>query len=340
MSFIAVQVPSGRPTVIPGSSSVSKSPENARSKSASSPSGSIVARKPTSPKLTANTGTRVPAYSRSAVRIVPSPPITMHRSTSRRERRVELEPLARRAGRACASPRRRSAASPPPAAAAPTSARDRGRGVGRAAVGEDGRHAHAHGSTARAAARGPRPRPARPASASHTNVSRLPAGPGSPEDAKPSTAAPAAARPRDRHDRLAPQRRIAHHAALADPLAPDLELRLDHHQRVERARPRSASTAGSTFASEMNETSATIEVRPVRQRVARQRARVRPLEHGHARVVAQRQRQLAVGHVERDHVRRAALQQAVGEPAGRGADVERAAAGDVDARARRARSRA
>ena len=34
--------------------------------------------------------------------------------------------------------------------------------------------------------------PARPASASHTNVSRLPFGPGSPDDAKPSTAAPCA----------------------------------------------------------------------------------------------------------------------------------------------------
>ena len=61
MSLIAVQLPSGRPTEIVGSSSVSNSPANARSKSRASPSGSTVARKPTSPKLTANTGTPVPA---------------------------------------------------------------------------------------------------------------------------------------------------------------------------------------------------------------------------------------------------------------------------------------
>ena len=40
--------------------------------------------------------------------------------------------------------------------------------------------------------------------------------------------------------------------------------------------------------------------------------------------------QLAVADVEGHDVRRAALQQAVGEAAGRGAAVERAAAGDVD----------
>ena len=55
------------------------------------------------------------------------------------------------------------------------------------------------------------------------------------------------------------------------------------------------------------------------------------LEHGHARVVAQRERQLAVGDVERDDMRGPALQQAVGEAAGGGADVERVATRDVDA---------
>ena len=45
------------------------------------------------------------------------------------------------------------------------------------------------------------------------------------------TAAPAAraAAATVLHD-LAPQRRIAHDAALADPVAADLELRLDHRQ--------------------------------------------------------------------------------------------------------------
>ena len=40
--------------------------------------------------------------------------------------------------------------------------------------------------------------------------------------------------------------------------------------------------------------------------------------------------ELAVRHVERDHVRGAALEQAVGEAAGRGADVEAVAARRVD----------
>ena len=39
MSLIAVQLPSGRPTAIAGSSSVSNSPANARSKSLAEPVG-------------------------------------------------------------------------------------------------------------------------------------------------------------------------------------------------------------------------------------------------------------------------------------------------------------
>ena len=55
-------------------------------------------------------------------------------------------------------------------------------------------------------------------------------------------------------------------------------------------------------------------------------------------VVAQRPRELAAADVDRDHVRRAAPQQAVGEAAGRRADVDRAPARDVDAeRVERAR---
>src|SRR5205807_496059 len=54
------------------------------------------------------------------------------------------------------------------------------------------------------------------------------------------------------------------------------------------------------------------------------------LQYGHARVGAQARVELAVADVERDHVRRAALEQDVGEAAGRGADVERVRAGDVE----------
>ena len=60
-------------------------------------------------------------------------------------------------------------------------------------------------------------------------------------------------------------------------------------------------------------------------------AGVEPLDHGDARVLAQAQVELAVGDVDRGDPRGAALQQAVGEAAGRGADVEAVAPGDVDA---------
>jgi hypothetical protein len=80
-SLIAVCRPSGPSSTTAGSSSTSKPPENARSNSVSISPGSIVARKPTSPKFTANTGTSVYAKRRSALRIVPSPPSTTHRST-------------------------------------------------------------------------------------------------------------------------------------------------------------------------------------------------------------------------------------------------------------------
>ena len=62
--------------------------------------------------------------------------------------------------------------------------------------------------------------------------------------------------------------------------------------------------------------------------------RVDLLEHDDARIGAQRPVELAVADVERDHARRAALQQHVGEAAGRGADVER------DAAARRSMAKA
>ena len=52
-------------------------------------------------------------------------------------------------------------------------------------------------------------------------------------------------------------------------------------------------------------------------------ARVGALEHHDPRILAERPRQLSVADVDRDHAARAAAQQAVGEAAGRGADVER-----------------
>ncbi len=61
------------------------------------------------------------------------------------------------------------------------------------------------------------------------------------------------------------------------------------------------------------------------------RPRVRPLEDRHARVVPQLGVELPVADVERDDARRTVLQEAVGEAAGRGTDVDTARSGDVDA---------
>ena len=59
--------------------------------------------------------------------------------------------------------------------------------------------------------------------------------------------------------------------------------------------------------------------------------RVRPLEDGDARVGAQARMELPVADVDRDDARRAGLEQAVGEAAGRGADIGAVAPFDVDA---------
>ena len=62
----------------------------------------------------------------------------------------------------------------------------------------------------------------------------------------------------------------------------------------------------------------------------RQRAGVQALDHGHARVLAQARVDLAVGDVDGGDPRGAALEQAVGEAAGGGADVDAVVAGEVD----------
>jgi hypothetical protein len=59
-------------------------------------------------------------------------------------------------------------------------------------------------------------------------------------------------------------------------------------------------------------------------------ASVEVLDDEHARIVAQAPVELTVADVERHHARRAALEQDVGEAAGRGAHVERFAPGHRD----------
>ena len=299
MSFIAVQVPSGRPTVIPGSSSVSNSPANARSKSASSPSGSSVARKPTSPKLTANTGTPVPAYSRSAVRIVPSPPITTQRSTSRASGASTTMPAP------AASPCLRVSLGVEAQRHAGALRRgdqrgQRRRGVGGAPVREHGGDA-GHGSTSRTAASrsssARRPRPARrtsrgcrPARAARTTRSRARTRRG----ARAAAATPSSASRRSAGSRTTPplptRSRPTSNCGLTITSASNRVRRARQHRR-QHLRQRDERDVGDD------------QVRPVRQRAALERARVDPLEHRDARIVAQRQRQLPVGDVERDHVR-------------------------------------
>ena len=329
MSFIAVHSPSGRPTVIPGSSIVSKSPENARSKSSSSPSGSSVARKPTSPKFTAKTGTPLLAYARSAVRMVPSPPITTQTSTSRESSAVELQPGARHQAVLAGLARRRSGASRRRARASISAPRAGAVSAARRWVSTVATRFTAHLQARRGVEIGDRARRGRARPARRTS----PGSPPGPAAPRRRTRAPPRPRPRrrvaTRDDRLTPQRGIADHAALADPVAADLELRLDHDERVEPlrgAREHRREHLGERDEGHVGDD----EVGPVRQRRDVDGARVDALEHGHARVVAQRHGELAVRDVERDHMGGAALEQAVGEPAGRRADVERVAARRVE----------
>ena len=76
----------------------------------------------------------------------------------------------------------------------------------------------------------------------------------------------------------------------------------------------------------------------MRHVVGGQRARVDAFADDDARIGAQPPVELAAADVERDDAGGAALQQDVGEAAGRRADVERAAPVRIDARTRRARA--
>ena len=96
----------------------------------------------------------------------------------------------------------------------------------------------------------------------------------------------------------------------------------------------------ATVRSEMNDRSATSTSAGGAEVAGRQVAHVRALAHLHPRVGAQPLVELAVADVDGHDRGRAPLQEAVGEPAGRRAEVERPAAGDVDARTARGRRRA
>ena len=183
-------------------------------------------------------------------------------------------------------------------------------------------------------ARRPRGPPARPRARhrrSIRSVSRFPAGPGSPEEAKPRTDAPSsrtACWPTlTSAARLSSG--VAHHAALADLLAGHLELGLDHGEHVE-ARRGSRHNGRKHLRQRDERHVGHDQVRCEGQLVSLQRAGVAPLEHGHALVVAKPPVKLAIGNVVGDHRGRAALKQTVCEAACRRAHVECVAAAGID----------
>ena len=102
-----------------------------------------------------------------------------------------------------------------------------------------------------------------------------------------------------------------------------------------RARRRASAqraSAGATVSSEMKERSATTRSTGAADVGRLEVADVGALQHRDPRVGAQRPRELAAADVDRDHLRPPRLQEAVGEPAGRRAGVERPAPVDAPPR--------
>src|SRR5436190_2853079 len=116
---------------------------------------------------------------------------------------------------------------------------------------------------------------------------------------------------------------VADDAALAHVGPPGLELRLHEHEGLPAAGGEAErGRQGHTNRDERD----VADDQLGRERQLPERARVRPLQDDDARVVAQPGVQLPVADVEGDHPGRPAAEQHVGEPAGRGADVETVAA--------------
>src|SRR5215467_1902198 len=123
--------------------------------------------------------------------------------------------------------------------------------------------------------------------------------------------------------------RIADHATLADVLAPHLELRLDERDNLA---PRSEDTKRrrqNLFERDERDIDDG-ERRLVAEDARVERARIRVLHHDHALILAQTGVELAGADVDRVHTRGALLEQAIGEPARRGADVQTDSPGHLD----------
>ncbi len=123
-------------------------------------------------------------------------------------------------------------------------------------------------------------------------------------------------------------RLVAHDPARPDPLAPHLELRLDHHHGTPRRRQTRHHRAPDRADRDERQITGD-QIGGVRQVLRREVAGVGALHDVDTGILAQRPVQLSIPHIERDDALGAPLQQTVGEAAGRGAEVEGRGAGHV-----------
>ena len=283
------------------------------------------------------TGTSVSAKRRSALRIVPSPPRTRHASGCPSRSSREPTPSA---AAPCLERSASPATSSHPASPASSTAKRTASVVcsgwvcERSATVLISAGPGARTFTARPPApraRSPRRRGPSPPRVAHRNVSSLPFGPGQVRRGEPADreAELGTRRVATAHERLAPVLGGPDDARL-DASAAELELRLHHREQL--AIRREALGDRGDHLRERDERDVDRRERGLERQVGRRdRARVGALDHVDARVVSKRPLELSVRDVERDHARGAALKQAVGEAAGRGADVEAVEAGHVEA---------
>src|SRR5829696_29720 len=297
-SLTATCGPSERLAASVQSSTVLYSPAKTRRSASSSWSPSALVRKPMRPKFTPNTGVAAPRVALSARSIVPSPPSATTRSGDPSPSEVSSTPAsaARFWTRVFASPIR----------------------SGRPWV----------------------------KSAAQVTVSGMLGG-AEVEEELTISLRPGEARVGDPFDPRSPIGRlrgnlidhalvklgVADDPTLADLLAPCLELRLDEDQS-----PPVGRRAGERRWQRLSERDegdvAGDESRAERQLRAVQVAHVHALHDRDARVLAELRVELAVTDVERAHARRARLEKTVGEPAGRGSDVEAILLLDLDGEGR------
>lgn len=131
----------------------------------------------------------------------------------------------------------------------------------------------------------------------------------------------------DGHHRGRARLGLANDATLADRVAPGLELRL--HQRDDVATVAELRERGRQHESKRDE--GDVGYDDVHRLFdGHALARVHPLVHHDARVLTQAPIELTLAHIDRMDAFRAALQQDIGEAAGRRADIDRHLSGDVE----------